>query len=269
MFKHLTLFACSLTLIACAPVGKIQPTSYIEPTTGMEFVSVPGGSFVMGDATGQSPNESPARKIDLPAFHVGRYEVTFDQYDMFCQITGREKPDDNEWGRENRPAINVSWDDAVAMAAWLKEQTGLPFSLPSEAQWEYAARAGTTTPYWTGEILPPNQAVCFDCGSQWDNKSTAPVGQFPPNPWGVYDTVGNAIEWCLDDMHTNYDDAPHDSTPWLNPEDNRKIQRGGAYLSYRTDSRSFVRDWQDPTTKYPMAGFRLVINLSTPIVKAN
>ena len=104
-------------------------------------------------------------------------------------------PDDNGWGRGKRPVINVSWQDAVDFATWLSKKNKRTFRLPTEAEWEYAAKAGTSTPYWWGHKLLPGMAVCNACGSDWDGKSTAPVGSTKPNPWGVYDMNGNVWEW--------------------------------------------------------------------------
>lgn len=257
MLKCLTLLVCSLALFACVPINKTQPLSYIEPTTGMEFVSVPAGSFVMGDNSDK--RATPAHQVTLDGFHIGRFEVTFDQYDLFCAATGREKPDDNEWGRGTRPVTNVSWHDAKAFADWLSKRNKLNFSLPSEAQWEYAARAGTASAFWTGSNLRPNHANCRECGSEWDNRSTAPVGSFPPNRWGIYDMTGNVVEWTLDDYQNGYQGAPVDGSAWLIPEARRKIQRGGAW-GYAVDSlRSAARDYRGENRRTTEVGFRLVL----------
>jgi formylglycine-generating enzyme required for sulfatase activity len=257
------LLAAVLTISACAPISKTpsisktQPVSYIEPTTGMEFVAVPTGSFMMGDNDDQ--RAAPAHQVTLDGFHIGMFEVTFNQYDLFCEETGREEPEDNEWGRGTRPVINVSWHDAKAFAAWLSERSNLNFSLPSEAQWEYAARASTTSTFWTGSKLRPNYANCRECGSQWDNLSTAPVGSFPPNRWGIYDMTGNVTEWLLDDYQHGYRGAPVDGSAWIIPEVQRKSQRGGAW-KYSPDSlRSAARNYRRESYRTIDAGFRLVL----------
>lgn len=260
MFKRFALFTCTLTLFACAPIGKIQPASYIEPITGMEFVAVPSGSFMMGD--NEDKRATPAHQVTLDGFHIGEFEVTFNQYDLFCEETGREKPDDNDWGRGSRPVINVSWHDANAFAAWLSQRNKLNFSLPSEAQWEYAARAGTTSTYWTGSKLPPNHANCSECGSQWDNKSTAPVGSFPPNRWGIYDMTGNVTEWVADSYKNSYTNAPTDGSAVISSTDLRKVQRGGAWNYKPRDLRSMARDYRKANSRTPDAGFRLVLEPS-------
>jgi len=268
MLKTLALAVSATLLFACAPISKTHQVSYIELTTGMKFVYVKGGSFTMGDPTSARQESTPAHKVTLSGFHVGIYEVTFDQYDFFCKMTNREKPNDQNWGRGNRPVINVSWDEANAMADWLTQQTGLPFSLPSEAQWEYFARANTSSDFWTGSNLPPNYAVCLDCGSQWDGLTTAPVGSFPPNGLGLYDTAGNVGEWVLDDPHDNYQNAPGDGSAWFNADSQEKNYRGGAYSYYARDLMSHLRDWTRRDAKKKDLGFRLVINDPSPVPAA-
>ncbi|MCP3897296.1 SUMF1/EgtB/PvdO family nonheme iron enzyme, partial [Moraxella sp.] len=172
---------------------------------GPEMVRIPAGRFRMGDIQGGGDgDEKPVHRVSVSEFAMGRYEVTFAEYDKFAQATGRKKPDDEGWGRGNRPVINVSWDDAVAYAKWLSQQTGKQYRLPTEAEWEYAARAGTETQYWWGNEIGQNRAVCDACGSRWDNKQTAPVGSFAANPFSLYDTVGNVWEWTCSEYEDKY-----------------------------------------------------------------
>jgi formylglycine-generating enzyme required for sulfatase activity len=225
----------------------------------MNFVFVPPGTFQMGSLTGKNNRELPVHEVTLPGFAVGMYEVTFAQYDAFCEATGREKPSDEGWGRKNRPVINVRWDDANAYAAWLSKETGLSFSLPSEAQWEYFARAGTTSRYWTGDSLEKGEANCSDCGSKWDDKMTAPVGYFKHNPWRIYDTAGNVHEWCLDDLHRTYQGAPTDGQAWFGGDEQRKVNRGGAWNSAPRYLASHSRDYREKDIPRNSIGFRLVL----------
>jgi formylglycine-generating enzyme required for sulfatase activity len=162
------------------------------------MVIVPAGIFRMGDIKG-SAYERPVHTVNFAqAFAMGRYTVTFDEYDYYAKSAGISLPDDQGWGRERRPVMNVSWQEAVAYAQWLAEQTGKLYCLPSEADWEYAARAGTGTAYWWGDAIGSNRANCSGSGSEWSGKQTAPVGSFKPNPWGLHDTVGNVWEWVQD-----------------------------------------------------------------------
>jgi formylglycine-generating enzyme required for sulfatase activity len=198
--------------------------------------------------------------VNLESFAVSLHEVTFAQYDKFCDATGREKPSDEGWGRSNRPVMNVSWDDANAFAEWLSNESGLTASLPSEAQWEYFARAGTTGRFWTGKTLRKNSANCRECGSQWDNQMTAPVGSFKPNPWGLYDTAGNVAEWTLDDWHSGYKGAPTDGSAWITEDATDKVYRGGAWQYPKKELSSATRDWSKRDTRLNVIGFRLVLN---------
>lgn len=214
----------------------------------------------MGDSDESRPETHPQHEVTVNDFAVGMYEVTFEQYDRFCEDTGQKKPNDESWGRGKQPVINVSWEDAKAFSKWLSEKNGLQFDLPSEAQWEYLSRAGTTTRYWTGANLPENGANCSGCGSRWDGKMTSPVGSFPANPWGIHDTAGNVAEWTLDDVHPNYEMAPKDGTAWFDGSAKDKVYRGGAWDYPTTDLSSAMRDWSSRTSRHKNIGFRLVIN---------
>ncbi|GAB6082831.1 formylglycine-generating enzyme family protein [Desulfuromonas carbonis] len=235
----------------------------------MDFVFVKGGSFQMG--SDQKPDEQPVHDVKVDDLFVGMYEVTFTQFDQYCKMIPREcePPDDQNWGRGSRPVINVSWQDANAYADWLSKQTGHRFRLPTEAEWEYFARAGTSTPYWSGATLSSGLANCANCGSKWDNKSTAPVGSFRPNPWNIYDTMGNVIEWVTDSYKTNYTNAPTDGAAVIINTESRKVQRGGAWNYQANDLRSTARDYRKANSHTLDAGFRLVLEPSAhlPIIR--
>ncbi len=202
-----------------------------DGSLGPEMVRIPAGRFRMGDIQGGGDrDEKPVHRVSVSEFAMGKYEVTFAEYDKFAQATGRKKPDDKGWGRGNRPVINVSWNDAVAYAEWLSQQTGKEYRLPTEAEWEYAARAGTKTKYWWGNKIGNNRANCDGCGSRWDDKQTVPVGSFAANPFGLYDTVGNVWEWVADPWHSNYKNAPNDGQVWKTGGDNSsRVLRGGSW----------------------------------------
>ena len=164
----------------------------------------------MGCVSGRdcARDQRPVHEVAVPAFAVGVYEVTFDEYDHFARATGRGFPRDRGWGRGSRPVIRVTWHDATAYAEWLSRETGEEYRLPSESEWEYAARAGSTTRYPWGTDMGRNRANCDGCGSRWDDDRTAPVGSFAPNAWGVHDTHGNVDEWVEDCWHRNYVGSP-------------------------------------------------------------
>lgn len=232
--------------------------AYTDPVIGMKFVAVPAGSYQMGstlDTTAQ-----PVHKVSIKPFLIGLYEVTFAEYAQFCAATRRELPDDGGWGMGNRPVINVSWDDAVAFTDWLSAKSGRKFRLPSEAEWEYAARGGTTTPFPWGPNLGKNRANCNGCGSVWDNKSTAPVASFKPNGYGLYDVIGNVYEWCLDLQHDNYQGAPDDGSPWLQPGRSiERVYRGAAFNQPPVEMPVSRRCWGLPDTRDTMTGFRVLL----------
>ncbi len=193
-----------------------------------QMVTITAGTYCMGDLQGtESPSEQPVHHVTLHKdFKLGKYEVTFDDYESFVKVTGHGNGiiNDQGWGRGRRPAINVSLVDAQEYIEWLSKLTGKRYRLPTEAEWEYAARAGTNTIYWWGNEIGKNRANCNGCGSEWDGKQTAPVGSFLPNNFGLYDTVGNVSEWVEDCWHKNYEGAPNDGSAWL--------EAGGANCSW-------------------------------------
>ncbi len=227
--------------------------------TGPSMVRIAGGSFTMGSKRGTlSADEKPTREVHVGDFLIGQHEVSFAEYDRFARATGRAKPKDKGWGRGDRPVINVSWEDARAYAKWLSQQTGHSYRLPSEAEWEYAAAAGTTTMYWWGYELGKNQANCFDCGSGWDGKLTAPVGSFPASDFGLHDTAGNVMEWVQDCYHRSYRGAPSGAAAWEEDGCQRRVARGGAYNTPAKDIRTTKRAAHAPRSRLDTIGFRVV-----------
>jgi len=236
------------------------------PGSGPEMLLVRGGTFNMAHFQGQGvQDELPVRSVAINTFAIGVCEVTFDEYDLFAKATKRKLPDDSGWARGRRPVINVSWEDAQAYAKWLSEQTGKRYRLPSEAEWEYAARAGTKSEYWWGDNIGRGQANCDGCGTQWDNKQTAPVGSFKPNSFGLHDTAGNVWEWVEDCWHLNYDGAPTDGRAWGQENGGdcgRRVIRGGSWNYTPWDLRSSTRFWSTAGTRDDLIGFRLAQDLN-------
>lgn len=169
---------------------------------GPEMVVVPiGGKRVANCIPKRVCDETITdivRSMITSPYAISRYEITFDEYDLYCEATGRPKPEDNGWGRGSRPVIFVAWKDALRYVDWMSEQTGFTYRLPSVVEWEHAARAGKHTAYWWGSEIEANRANCSDCGTKWSGLQTAPVGSFPPNPWGIYDMHGNVSEFTQD-----------------------------------------------------------------------
>lgn len=259
------LCLCVCLTTAALAANAQPPENYTEPITGMQFVFIPGGTFMMGDPTGNDSFAKPAHKVAIKPFYMGKYEVTFAQYDQFASDTKRSLPNDAGWGRGIRPVINVSWNDAVAFTEWLSKKNGKKFRLPSEAEWEYAARGGTTTPFYWGESLGRANANCGGCGSPWDGSQTAAVGSFSPNPYGLYDMTGNVYEWCLDTRHRNYEGASKNGSAWTagGQKDFRKrefrINRGGSWFQPPLEMTVYRRCWDAAEDKRSELGFRVVM----------
>jgi formylglycine-generating enzyme required for sulfatase activity len=223
---------------------------------GPEMVLIPAGQFRMGDIQGKGDNdEQPVHWVSIDSFAIGRYEVTFAEYDRFAEATGRNKPDDEGWGRGNRPAINVSWLDAMAYTQWLSQQTGKQYCLPTEAQWEYAARAGTQTPYWWGSEIGYNQANCNGCSGRWDYRETAPVGSFAANAFGLYETMGNVWEWTCSEYKAQYNGT---EKRCLRRNNNRRaVIRGGSWNDKPKILRTANRYSQAVSNRKKYIGFRV------------
>jgi formylglycine-generating enzyme required for sulfatase activity len=244
--------------------GEVYRDRLKDGSEGPEMVWIAAGSFQMGDIQGGGySDEKPVHRVSITQpFAMGRYEVTFAEYDKFAEATGREKPSDRGWGRGNRPVINVSWHDAVAYAEWLSEQTGKKYRLPTEAEWEYAARGGTSTKYWWGNNIGKNRANCRGCGSRWDGKSTAPVGSFAPNPFGLYDTAGNVWEWCADSWHGSYKGAPTDGRVWSGGDESYRVLRGGSWFNIPRSARTADRVRYTSDERNDFYGFRVVSSVA-------
>jgi formylglycine-generating enzyme required for sulfatase activity len=227
--------------------------------SGPLMVELPAATYQMGSA-GNSLNfeERPQHPVELHAFAVGKYEVSFAEYDRFAQATRRQLPRDEGWGRDDRPVINVSWQEAVAYTSWLSEQTGHHYRLPSESEWEFAARGDTPSSFWWEGVMQENPANCFDCGSRWDGNSTAPVGSFQANKFGIHDTSGNVQEWTEDCYHANYQGAPSDGSAWQSPGCTQRVVRGGSYTSPLDSVRSARRGQYEQGTRLDNLGFRVV-----------
>ena len=216
-----------------------------------EMVVVPAGRFRMGCLSNDDycyDREKPVHEVTIPrAFALSAHEVTFAQWDACAAAGGCNgyRPDDEGRGRGDRPVIYVSWEDAQSYVSWLSRETGEEYRLPSEAEWEYAARAGTATKYSWGNEIGSNRGNCIledYCGDQW--KYTAPVGSFAPNAFGLYDMHGNVWEWVEDCWNGSYSGAPSDGSAWRSGNCSRRVLRGGSWLisprALRAASRSRI-----------------------------
>jgi formylglycine-generating enzyme required for sulfatase activity len=201
-----------------------------------EMVVIGPGTFTMGSPSGErgrDGDEGPRRPVTIARlFALGKYEVTFDEWNACVEAGGcRARFDEKGWGKGRRPVINVTWNDAKAYVRWLAAATGKPYRLPSEAEWEYAARGGATAARPWGQAIGRNRANCDGCGSRWDDRSTAPVGSFGPNGFGLYDVLGNVWEWVADCYSSSYAAAPPDGSARLQPGCGQGVMRGGSWES--------------------------------------
>jgi formylglycine-generating enzyme len=227
-----------------------------KPT--IEWVTIPAGTFTMGSpgSEAERSNNETQHQVTLSAFKMSRYEVTFEQYDLFCEATGREKPGDEGWGRGNQPVINVRWNDAIAFAKWMGCR------LPTEAEWEYAARGETSTPFNTGDNLTTSQANYDGNGPYNKNvkgefrKKPLPVGSFAANAFGLFDMHGNVWEWCSD-FYGNYPTSAQ-TDPKGATSGKHHVRRGGGWNDIARRCRSAYRDNCAPAYHDYSIGIRLV-----------
>ncbi len=244
--------------------AKIREEARAKWLSPNEMVVIPGGRFQMGCLSGKScgRDEKPVHEVRMASFGMSKYEVTYEEYDRFTAETGRARAEDKGWGRGRHPVINVSWEDAVAYTKWLSEKTGERYRLPSEAEWEYAARAGSTTKYSWGNEIGHNRANCDGCGSQWDNEKTAPVGSFSPNAWGLHDMHGNVWEWVGDCWNKRYKGAPTDGSAWETGNCESRVLRGGSWSNQPEFLRAAIRYWSSTGARYYSFGFRVARTLT-------
>ncbi len=235
-----------------------------------KMIVIKGGTFTMGSSTREYKrfnDEGPQRRVRIKKFAVGQFEVTFDEWDACVRDggCGGYRPKDEGWGRGNRPVINVSWKDAKAYTKWLSRKTGKTYRLLTEAEWEYVARAGTTTPFWWGSSASTDRAnydgnYTYKGSKGVYRKRTVPVDSFRPNPWGLYNVHGNVYEWVEDEYHKSYKSAPTDGSAWITSSNNEvvsRVVRGGSWLYDPQNLRSAVRNVSIPTFRSFDFGFRL------------
>jgi formylglycine-generating enzyme required for sulfatase activity len=257
----------------------VQVTQFVEDLDGgpLVMVQVPGGEFWMGQtederqtllaAYGQEKydeyfgRELPRHQVKVPCFFMGMFPITQAQYEA---VIG-SKP--SHFKGSDRPVENVSWNDAKTFCDRLSDRTGRRYFLPAEAEWEYACRANTTTPFYFGNTLS-TEIANYDGNYTYGNgkkgkyrQETTPVGQFPPNSFGLYDMHGNVWEWCADHYRENYDGVPTDGSPYLtNNNSAPRLLRGGSWYDNPRSCRSATRSWNNPDSRYNFNGFRVVVS---------
>ncbi len=222
----------------------------------MSSVPSTAPSRLVGSNSGDG-DEKPVHRVRVRRFAMGKYEITFAEWDLCVAAGGCPRLPNDRFGRGRRP-VNATWKDAKQYVAWLSRETGRHYRLPSEAEWEYAARAGTRTKFWWGRTIGRGKANCNGCGSRWDKQKTAPVGSFQPNRFGLYDVHGNVWEWVEDCYNMSYAGAPTNGQPWTSGGDcSKRVLRGGSVYSYPRILRSANRRWSITRMLYISSGFRV------------
>lgn len=273
--QTVSLYARAACPLSAAEERSLAPKDvFSECDKCPELMVVPAGSFTMGSPTsedGRFSDEDPQHPVTVARqFAVGKFAVTFAEWDA-CVLDGGcggYRPPDQGWGRDKQPVINVSWYDAKAYVAWLSKTTGRTYRLLSEAEREYVARAGTTTPFWWGATISTGQANYNPYGSGLKGEfrsRTVPVDSFQPNPWGLYQVHGNVSEWTEDCAHDNYTGAPTNGSAWTTGDCNRRVLRGGSWFKVRRVLRSANRNVSTISSfRDSEIGFRIARTLLTP-----
>lgn len=226
---------------------------------GPEMSILPEGSYQMGSPSSSVEfTERPKHEVTLKSFAMSRYEVTVAEYKRFLEATGLKRNASIVGKKSNQPVGSVNWDDANKYVKWLAKQTGKNYRLPTEAEWEYAALSQKPDLYTWGNSLGKNKANCFDCGSQWDSVSAAPVGSFASNAFGLSDMIGNVMEWTQDCMNRNYKGAHKDGSAWLQGDCSLRSVRGGAFNTPGGDLYIKRRNFLPIGSRLDSVGIRLV-----------
>ncbi|WP_132259372.1 formylglycine-generating enzyme family protein [Paucimonas lemoignei] len=209
------------------------------------LISLPAGSFIMGSNTGD-PSERPAHRVSIgDSFAIGKFEVTVEQWNACVNAGGCPRVPSSDTAPKEAPMRDVSWEDAQQYVKWLSKTSGKTYRLPTEAEWEYAARGGTATPYWWGRQMRTGTANCKECGDPWSQEAPAKSGSFAANPYKLHDMNGSVWEWVADCWHNNFKGAPADGKTWDESTCRARVIRGGSWrdgASYMTSTTRFKYD---------------------------
>ncbi len=260
------LQAARLTCWLIVAAASVAPALAQEPgkqallkSIADDLQEIPAGSYLMGNA---EPNfgdadEKPTRQVSVRRFHLAGHTVTFEQYDAYSDANGRARVNDEGWGRGSRPVIHVSWNDAQDFLRWLNEHGGTHYRLPTEAEWEYAARAGSKAHYPWGDHYQEGLANSAGTSGADRFEHSAPVGSFPANAWGLFDTLGNVEQWVADCYREPYAATPVDGSAVEDPTCTQRVRRGGSWGLAPWFLRVDYRNSAPPTLQSDAIGFRL------------
>jgi formylglycine-generating enzyme required for sulfatase activity len=254
---------------APAPEDEAPPAPSGKAAAGAEFKDCPAcptliplsaGPFTMGSDS-SDPSEKPAHHVALDdPFAIGKYEVTVEEWNACVEAGACQRVGQYASPNPKAPIRDVSWDDAQQYLKWLSTSSGKPYRLPSEAEWEYAARGGTSTRYWWGDQMVTGNANCKDCGEPWRIEGPANAGSFAPNPNGLYDMNGSVWEWVADCWHNSFKDAPTDGKAWDQPNCSVRVIRGGSWREPASYMVSSTRFKYDAGVRHSQNGFRVARN---------
>ena len=217
-----------------------------------EMVFIPGGAFSMG--SGDDPSEKPIHQVAIKSFAISKFPITVREWNACVAAKSCTYP---PTGKDDAPVTNLSWTDTQQFVDWLSKVTQKPYRLPTEAEWEYAARGGTRSKYWWGDQLQASMANCKGCNESYEASQPLTVGSFKPNPFGLYDMGGNVHQWVADCWHENYQGAPSDGSAWVESDCLSRVIRSGSWKNDPSYVRPSNRDHYDATVRYPTHGLRV------------
>ena len=241
------------------PKESSSPTPAIAPIEAQlmpEMVSIPGGTFAMG--SDDDPSEKPIHRVTIKPFAISKFPIIVREWNACVAAKSCTYV---PTGKDDGPVANLSWADAQQFVEWLSKVTQKPFRLPSEAEWEYAARGGSRTKFWWGDQLQADMANCKGCNQPYDASQPLKVGSFKPNSFGLYDMGGNIHQWVADCWHKNYQGAPSDGSAWIDNDGLSHVIRSGSWKNDPSYVRPSSRDHYDTSVRYPTHGLRVAHSL--------
>jgi formylglycine-generating enzyme required for sulfatase activity len=240
-----------------SPATSVLPAQPpLKPVNEPEMVSIPGGTFTMG--SNHDGSEMPIHRVTIKPFEISKFPITVREWN---ECVAAKVCEYVPTGEDGAPVANLSWSDTQQFLTWLAQVTQKSFRLPSEAEWEYAARGGTDTDYWWGNQFQEDMANCKGCGREYDSGQPLKAGSFKPNPFGLYDMGGDVDQWVEDCWHSSYQGAPVDGSPWIEGNCLAHVVRSGSWKNDPSYVRTASRDHYDTRIRYPTHGFRVARSL--------